>query len=54
MKIITYSWVGKSNYYSDDNSPQADLQVQCHPTQNPSLLFLEADKLILVLMWKCK
>lgn len=53
MKIITYAWVGKFNYCSDDNSPQADLQVHCNSTlKTPEgfFLFLEVDKRILVFM----
>lgn len=44
MEIITYSWIGRFNYCSDVNSPKADLQIQCNPTQNPEGLFLEVDK----------
>lgn len=31
-----------------------DLQIECIPNQNPSMFFVETDRLILKFMWKYK
>ena len=44
----------KTQYYSNINSLQFDLQIQHNPNPNFQNLFVEIDKLILKCIWKCK
>lgn len=42
------------NTVQEINSLQMDLQIECIPNQNPSMFFVETDRLILKFIWKCR
>ena len=60
-KIIKHCWDIKENLnkwreilYKEINSLQMDLQIECIPNQNPSMFFVETDRLILKFIQKCR
>lgn len=51
--VIPYSWIERQ-YSKDVDSLQIDQQIQGRPCQNYNMTFVQPDKLILKLIWKCR